>query len=1240
MKKLVPLLALCLILAGQVFAQTRISIGDGKTQLELTQNSRDGFSVQNSIAFFDLQLEKMFTSSEYVELKLAGYGPSFNIGNPDLPVLNRLIETPLGANVEVHIISYDEIVFNLSDYNIHKPLFPSQESVSKSADLATVVLKKNTPVYESNQWFSNPLVRYHEEGIMRGVRLGRLEISPFAYNPVSGELKVYNNLKVEVKFTKGDYSKTENVKKQYSSPAFTGLFSGLLNYNSSFSRDLAPNSIPMHFVIISPRMFEQTLEPFIAWKKKQGFLVTVRYTDEPEVGATTTSIKNYLQGLYNNASPAAPAPAFVALVGDVQQIPTFSGTAGAHKSDLYYTTYDGASDIIPDLFIGRISAQTVAQLEAILYKTLIYEQFQMEDPSYLTRSLTIAGYDSDFAPLYGNGALNYMAHYLNAAHGITPFAMYHPCNGQGSTVTGKLNQGVGIGVYTAHCDWNCWGNPYVSATGINALTNSQKWGLLIGNCCLSAKFDESECFGEAVIRSVDKGGVGYIGGSDNTYWDEDYWWSAGYGTVVVDPKIGGFGVGSFDALFHENDEPAEMRAFTGSQLNIAGLLAVNQSNSYLRKYYWEIYHYLGDPTLMPYMGTMPQMDPDYALYMPLGLTTLAITDLAPNSYVALTDHGELKAAGFADNTGAIELEFEPFTSPTTADLTATTTFYRPYFGTVEMVPSETPYIVYQNYTTTHEEILTYISTNSEIEVTLKNVSFVPTSGTLTVTISCDDPLLTVTKATAQITEVIGAGGTATATFKVTVDHAIPNNKTFPVTVTVTNSEQTNWVSTMKLIAYAPVFSLDKILINGVEDGKLEVGKATELVAVVKNTGAAGAYKVKGDLETNNSNINFACEELSHAAQNLPAGESIEIPFTIIATPELPLGYTTTMNLLLSAQYGISASEDFAVASSGFSYSAPDATSCNIIKFSSVILEKTSDQTILINNQNHQCTNDNGYEDFTNLTANLEHGEQYTIKVKIIASGTQTVRGWFDLNGDHFFEPEEQLIDNIYCTASFGEFSQEFTIPQDAGSGIFRFRLRCKNGSVAPGAYDGYSFGQTHDYTFVLPERFPRVQQVEAAFSGASIKVTWEAPTERFPDSYNIYRNGNKLNSAPATETSFTESNIGNDIYAYNVTAVYGANESFSQMSNVICTIVGITDYRENSCNIYPNPTTGELTITNYEFGITNVEIFDVYGRKHERTKARRNESTYEISISGLPAGIYFVKISTTTGEVLRKVVKL
>jgi fibronectin type 3 domain-containing protein len=104
------------------------------------------------------------------------------------------------------------------------------------------------------------------------------------------------------------------------------------------------------------------------------------------------------------------------------------------------------------------------------------------------------------------------------------------------------------------------------------------------------------------------------------------------------------------------------------------------------------------------------------------------------------------------------------------------------------------------------------------------------------------------------------------------------------------------------------------------------------------------------------------------------------------------------------------------------------------------------------------------------------------------------------------------------------------------------------------ACESYSFGQSLDYGIVLPELYPRVQNVEAVLQGKSIKVTWEAPAEGTPIGYNIYRDGNILNgSTPLSNLTFTETGIEQGIYAYNVKAVYEGNkESFAEMSNVIC----------------------------------------------------------------------------------------
>jgi len=60
--------------------------------------------------------------------------------------------------------------------------------------------------------------------------------------------------------------------------------------------------------------------------------------------------------------------------------------------------------------------------------------------------------------------------------------------------------------------------------------------------------------------------------------------------------------------------------------------------------------------------------------------------------------------------------------------------------------------------------------------------------------------------------------------------------------------------------------------------------------------------------------------------------------------------------------------------------------------------------------------------------------------------------------------------------------------------------------------------------------------------------------------------------------------------------------------------------------VYPNPTTGQLTIDNGQWKINNVEIFDIFGKK-QLSIVNCQLSINVINISHLPAGIYFVRIN-------------
>jgi len=72
--------------------------------------------------------------------------------------------------------------------------------------------------------------------------------------------------------------------------------------------------------------------------------------------------------------------------------------------------------------------------------------------------------------------------------------------------------------------------------------------------------------------------------------------------------------------------------------------------------------------------------------------------------------------------------------------------------------------------------------------------------------------------------------------------------------------------------------------------------------------------------------------------------------------------------------------------------------------------------------------------------------------------------------------------------------------------------------------------------------------------------------------------------------------------------------------------------------IYPNPTTGELSIVNCQLLIENVEIFDVMGKKlFEEKETLAVLRSYDLTV--FPAGIYFVRISTEKGGVMKKIIK-
>ena len=99
--------------------------------------------------------------------------------------------------------------------------------------------------------------------------------------------------------------------------------------------------------------------------------------------------------------------------------------------------------------------------------------------------------------------------------------------------------------------------------------------------------------------------------------------------------------------------------------------------------------------------------------------------------------------------------------------------------------------------------------------------------------------------------------------------------------------------------------------------------------------------------------------------------------------------------------------------------------------------------------------------------------------------------------------------------------------------------------------------------------------------------------------------------------------------------------------DVVPLYVGIEEIGEmektDKITIYPNPTDGVLVIgygiSDMRIETSNIEIFDVFGKKYQVSHLTSHISYHLIDISDFPSGIYFIRITTDEGTITKKIIK-
>ncbi|MDY5969204.1 MAG: C25 family cysteine peptidase [Bacteroidales bacterium] len=891
------------------FMMAAIGFGAMAQTFAVKQSSYGGVTLQFAAPKFKPQTFQ-YGSDLYSVPSMEGFGLAGVLGTPALPEMVKLVELPLGGEASVDIVQALYDTLPAQALGIALPIMPLQPSRSKN-DTSPFVLLKDERAYATNTFYGNNAITVKNIGIARDRNLAEVHYMPLRYNPVTGQVILCKQITVSVSTQNADIASTQEMKRRYHSDAFASA-SGVAN---RLGNKEANHSAPLHYLIVANGMFRNQLNDFIAWKRRQGMLVTVGYTDDANVGSTSNSIKAYIKSFYTNATEQRPAPTFVLLVGDQEQLPESARGSQAgytHISDLEYFTWT-EGDYLPDCYYGRFSAQNLSQLTPQIEKTLMYEQYAFPNDNFLSRAALVsgvdAGYESDNAYQYCDPTMDYIAKlYVNSGNGFDTIAFYKnnisqntssvaiTGSSQSSSAANELahfyNNGFGWVNYSAHGDIDQWYQPNFTNSSVAQMTNKHKFGVMIGNCCLTNHFNTSECFGEALLRKDDyKGAVAYVGGSNVTFWYEDFCWAVGTRDNNVigntyDAPYDGSRLGAYDRLFHtHNEDFADWNVTMGSVIH-SGNMAVQASSSSLANYYWHIYHLMGDPSLMPWLGKARTMAVDAPTTILSNLTSITVTAV-PHAYIALTSGDSLLSAAFADANGLAVLNLSPIAPGTPVELAASAQNYKPFFQNISVITPEGPYVVVDSVSTT---LLS--GTRASLDVHLNNLG-AATATNIGVQISVNGTHLlnlSPTRHNYPAANNIAANSTVTLSSadSVFVWPNVANGTATAIAVTVfwnSNSEEMSSSRTCYKNIAAPAIKAtmsttgNTITITNDNQGTLPFGNGTATLTAAS------------------SDINIANNVTATPAIN--AGTSSSLQFQLSPSGALPEGYNIPLDYTLT-----------------------------------------------------------------------------------------------------------------------------------------------------------------------------------------------------------------------------------------------------------------------------------------------------------------------------------------------------
>lgn len=591
--------------------------------------------------------------------------PILKHGAPDLPKLTTSLIIPNNIGMEVLAT-----VVNYTEYN-DVEIAPSKGNQYRNINLKDVAYYKGIE-YTEDKFFPANTAELRTPYIVRDYRGITLVINPIQYNPQSKTLRLNTEMIITVSANEhsiviNPLSESRNsIKKQ---SEFKNIYRSLfLNYNHFNGRYSAVGE-EGNMLIIAKTEYMSAMLPFIAWKKQRG--IHVEMVDVSTIGNTSTAIKNYVTNYYNSNGLA-----FLLFVGDAQHITPYPSVYG--DCDNCYG-YVSGSDSYPELFVGRLSAENITELNTQVNRILKYEKYPQLGASWYGRGVGIA---SDQGP--GDDGEMDFEHIRNIRSKLLNYGFidiaefYDGSQGQldasgdpnAAMVVSELQSGVSIINYTGHGYNNGCASSGLSTTEVDALTNTTAFPFFFSVACVNGNFVGGTCFAESWLRATDDvtgeptGAIGTYMATINQSWNPPMCGQDEMNDILTEAHINNI-----------------KRTFAGIGMN--GCMQMNDEYGSAGDEMTDTWTCFGDPSFVVRTQAPHVMNVTHVQTELIGLSQLSVFCNEEGALVSLLLDGEIIGTGTVI-AGVAVISFNPILSLENIEVAVTSFNTVPYFGMVEV----------------------------------------------------------------------------------------------------------------------------------------------------------------------------------------------------------------------------------------------------------------------------------------------------------------------------------------------------------------------------------------------------------------------------------------------------------------------------------------------------------------------------------------------------------------------------